>query len=86
MNDLFNVNGKVILLTGGSGILGACMARHLAGEGARVVILDRNEELGNKLAEEIKAAGHEALFLPSDVLNKEVLEKTKKRSWMRMAA
>ena len=31
MNSLFSVKEKVILLTGGYGILGACMAKHLAG-------------------------------------------------------
>ena len=34
MNSLFSVKEKVILLTGGYGILGACMAKHLAREGA----------------------------------------------------
>ena len=77
MNELFSVKDKVILLTGGSGILGACMARHLAKEGAVVVILDRNKELGEEVAAGIKASGHKALFLPSDVLNREVLEQNK---------
>ena len=40
MNSLFSVKEKVILLTGGYGILGACMAKHLAREGAYVVILE----------------------------------------------
>ena len=77
MNELFSVKDKVILLTGGSGILGACMARHLAKEEAVVVILDRNKELGEEVAAGIKASGHKALFLPSDVLNREVLEQNK---------
>lgn len=78
MTNLFSIENKVILLTGGSGILGSCMARYLAAEGARVVVLDRNEEAGNQLANEIKAAGHEALFLVTDVLNQEILENNKK--------
>ena len=77
MTNLFSVKDKVILLTGGSGVLGSCMARHLAAEGAKVVILDRNEEAGNKLVDDIKAQGHEALFLMTDVLDKDVLEKNK---------
>lgn len=77
MSNLFSVKDKVILLTGGSGILGSCMARHLAAEGAKVVILDRNEDAGNQLVNDIKAAGHEALFLVTDVLNKEILENNK---------
>ena len=49
MNSLFSVKEKVILLTGGYGILGACMAKHLAREGAYVVILGRNEQKGSAL-------------------------------------
>ena len=77
MKNLFCIKDKVIVLTGGSGILGSSMAHHLAEEGARVVILDRNEEAGNQLANNIKGKGFEALFLFTDVLNKEVLEKNK---------
>ena len=77
MKNLFCIKDKVIVLTGGSGILGSSMAHHLAEEGAKVVILDRNEEAGNQLAADIKAKGFEALFLFTDVLNKEVLEKNK---------
>lgn len=78
MNSLFSIKGKVILLTGGYGILGSCMAKHLANEGARVVILGRNEQKGTALANEIKAEGGEALFLVSDVLDKALLEDNKR--------
>lgn len=78
MNELFSVKDKVILLTGGCGILGSCMAKHLAKEGAKVVVLDRNKEVGSKLADDIKAEGGNAIFLYTDVLNKEVLEENKK--------
>lgn len=77
MANLFCVKEKVILLTGGCGILGSCMAKHLASEGAKIVILDRNAEMGNKLASEIKQEGGEAIFLITDVLKKELLEENK---------
>jgi NAD(P)-dependent dehydrogenase (short-subunit alcohol dehydrogenase family) len=77
-NKLFSVKDKVILLTGGCGILGGCMAKYLASEGASVVVLDRNVEGGQKLADEITAAGGESIFLLTDVLNKEVLEGNRK--------
>lgn len=76
-NSLFSVKDKVILLTGGCGILGGCMAKHLAKEKAKVVILDRNAEGGNALADEIKNEGGVALFLETDVLNKAVLEENR---------
>lgn len=77
MNQLFSVEGKVILLTGGYGILGACMSKHLAKEGAKVVILGRHPEKGKALADEIISEGGEALFLETDVLKKEMLEQNK---------
>ncbi|MDR2470130.1 MAG: SDR family oxidoreductase [Tannerella sp.] len=75
MANLFDIRDKVILLTGGCGILGGCMAKHLAGEGARVVILDRNAEGGEPLAAEIRKSGGTALFMETDVLNGETLRK-----------
>jgi NAD(P)-dependent dehydrogenase (short-subunit alcohol dehydrogenase family) len=77
MANLFDIKDRVILLTGGCGILGGCMARHLAGEGARTVILDRNAEGGNRLAAEIRENGGEALFLETDVLEREMLVQNK---------
>ncbi len=78
MSNLFSIKEKVILLTGGCGILGSSMAKHLAGEGARVVVLDRNAERGEELVKEIKDDGGEALFLTTDVLKKELLEENRK--------
>ncbi|MDR2680898.1 MAG: SDR family oxidoreductase [Tannerella sp.] len=77
-NLLFSVKDKVIILTGGSGILGSSMAKHLANEKAKVVILDRNAETGKNLEEEIKKDGGVALFLETDVLNKDVLVQNRK--------
>ena len=65
-------------MTGAAGILGRTISSYLAGEGAKMVILDRNEEAGNELVNNIKAAGNEAIFLYTDVLNKEVLLQNKK--------
>ena len=43
MNDLFSVKGKVVVVTGGAGILGASICSYLAEQGTRVVVLDRDE-------------------------------------------
>lgn len=77
MNSLFDVKERVILLTGGYGILGACMARHLAKEGAFVVILGRDERKGSALVDELRADGGEAFFLVSDVLDRGILERNR---------
>jgi NAD(P)-dependent dehydrogenase (short-subunit alcohol dehydrogenase family) len=74
MVDLFDIKNKVVVITGGTGVLGSCMAEYLAAQGAKVVILARNIENGQKLVKRIVFKGFEALFLQSDVNNKEILE------------
>lgn len=74
MKNLFDIKGKVVVITGGTGVLGRAIALHLAEEGAKVVILGRKAEVGNALVDEIKGNGGEALFLTTDVLNSEALE------------
>jgi NAD(P)-dependent dehydrogenase (short-subunit alcohol dehydrogenase family) len=74
MTDLFNVTDKVFLITGGCGILGTSMVHHFAAEGAKVVILDRNETAGTALTDAMNDEGYEAFFLPTNVLDKATLE------------
>ena len=74
MKNLFSVQDKVIVITGAAGVLGTSMVHHFAEQGAKVVILDRNEEAGRRLEEEGKTEGGEVMFLYTDVLDKQVLE------------
>lgn len=78
MYKLFDISGKVIVITGGTGVLGVSMVEYLAQHGAKVVVLARNKERGNKLIEKVRSKGGDALFLVTDVNNKEVLEENKK--------
>lgn len=77
MSKLFSVKDKVVVITGGCGILGSDMVQYLASEGAKLVVLDRNRERGDELIGRVKSNGGEALFLETDVLNKEILEQNK---------
>ena len=72
--NLFDITGRVVVITGGTGVLGSCIARHLASEGAKVVILGRRADEGNAIVSDIKAAGGEAMFLTTDVLNADILK------------
>ena len=75
MKNLFDIKGQVVVITGGTGVLGKAIAIHLAEEGAKVVILGRKAEVGNALVNEIKQKGGEAMFLTTDVMNRKALER-----------
>lgn len=74
MKDLFCVKDKVVVVTGGTGVLCSAMVRHFAEQGSKVVILARNMELGNRLAEAIRQEGGEASFFQTDVEDRERVE------------
>ncbi len=72
--NLFDIQGHVVVITGGTGVLGRAIARYLAAEGAKVVILGRKKEVGEGIVADIVAEGGEAMFLVTDVLKRECLE------------
>lgn len=76
MTNLFDIRGKVVVLTGGCGVLGSHIAEYLVEQGARVAILSRNEQVGKELEARLCQKG-EALFLKSDVLDKDILEQNR---------
>ena len=69
MNNLFNIKDYVVVITGGTGVLGRAIAKYLAAEGAKVVLLGRKKEVGDAIVADIVAAGGEACFLETDVLS-----------------
>lgn len=76
MKNLFDVKDKVMVITGGAGVLGRGMSEYMASQGAKVVIINRNRETGKRLEDELLAKGYEAVSFSADVLDKESLEKT----------
>jgi NAD(P)-dependent dehydrogenase (short-subunit alcohol dehydrogenase family) len=74
INQLFSLEGKVAIVTGGTGVLGGMMAQGLAQAGAKVVILGRRQEKADAAVQEIRAAGGEAMPAPADVMDKAQLE------------
>jgi NAD(P)-dependent dehydrogenase (short-subunit alcohol dehydrogenase family) len=80
MNELFSIKDKVAIVTGGYGVLGSSIAKHIASQGAKVVVLGRSQEKGKLVADEINAGGGEALFLFSDVLDMESMENASRQT------
>jgi NAD(P)-dependent dehydrogenase (short-subunit alcohol dehydrogenase family) len=68
--------GKVVIVTGGAGVLCSTICRSLAKENAKVVILDINETPTQNLTHELKQAGCEVMGLQCDVLDKQSLTST----------
>ena len=69
MNDLFNIKDCVVVITGGTGVLGRTIAKYLAGNGAQVVILGRKEEVGKEIVDDIVKDGVKAEFMKTDVMD-----------------
>ncbi|MCF0203778.1 MAG: SDR family oxidoreductase [Muribaculaceae bacterium] len=74
MNAIFSVKDQVVVITGGTGVLGRCIAEYLALEGAKVVLLGRNQQVGNEITDAITAKGGEAIFLAGDVMSQESMQ------------
>jgi NAD(P)-dependent dehydrogenase (short-subunit alcohol dehydrogenase family) len=69
MNNLFDIKDNVVVITGGTGVLGSCIGEYLAQEGAKVVLMGRRKDEGEKIVARIREKGGEAMFLVTDVMN-----------------
>lgn len=69
-----DINGKVAVVTGAGGVLCSMFAKTLAEQGAKVALLDLNEEAAKKAAKEIEDEGFVAKGYKANVLDKGSLE------------
>ncbi len=71
MNGLqqFSLAGKVVVITGATGVLGESFALATAAAGAKVAVLGRNKERADARVAAIRQAGGEAMAVITDVLN-----------------
>ena len=63
--------GKIIAITGASGGMGEATARHLAAQGAKLVLGARNEARLHRIVDEIRASGGDATFIATDVARRD---------------
>lgn len=68
MNKLFDIKDYVVVITGGTGVLGRTIAKYLAKEGAKVIILGRKENVGAEIVADITAEGGLCEFMKTDVM------------------
>ncbi|OGG13076.1 hypothetical protein A2875_00490, partial [Candidatus Gottesmanbacteria bacterium RIFCSPHIGHO2_01_FULL_46_14] len=72
---MFNLTGKVSLITGASSGIGHSIALALSQQGAKIAIAARRVDRLTELSEEIKKQGREALIVQMDVTKKDEVEK-----------
>ena len=87
MENLFDITGKVAVITGGVGVLGGTIAERLLNVGVKVAILDLRKEQIDQKIEELHKFGDNVIGLETNVLNKETLEenlKTLVEKWGRV--
>lgn len=73
MEQSFSLKDKVIVVTGGTGILGLSFINAIVEAGGAVGILGRNEKVANERADEINKNGGKAIALVADAMNEEQL-------------
>jgi NAD(P)-dependent dehydrogenase (short-subunit alcohol dehydrogenase family) len=74
LESLFQLSGKVVVVTGGGGVLCGAMGRALGRVGVKVVVLDLILEAAQKVVDDIVATGGEAIAVKCDVLDKASVE------------
>src|SRR5450759_5084204 len=68
--ELFDLGGRVAVVTGGNGGIGLGMARGLAAAGAAIAVVGRHEAKSNAAAAELRSRGVKAIAVTADVTDK----------------
>ncbi len=79
LKNEFSLTGKVIVVTGGTGILGEAFVNGIANSGGTVGVLGRNEKVAAERVNAITAKGGAAIALIADVTDEEQLKNARKK-------
>lgn len=80
MQDLFGLDGKVVLVTGASSGMGKAIAQAMGGQGAVVIVSSNDADACGKVVAELAAENVEVMALPCDMSQKEDIEKLVKKA------
>ena len=84
--SLFDLQGKVALVTGSTKGIGKAIVSRMAEQGAQVVVSSRNQELCDEVAGEINAAGGRAIGIACNINYKEQLENLVKQTEIQLGS
>jgi NAD(P)-dependent dehydrogenase (short-subunit alcohol dehydrogenase family) len=73
--DIFSLEGRVAVVSGGGGAIGSALAEALAGAGARVAVTGRTRETLDAAVERVRAAGSEGVAISADVTGEDDCER-----------
>lgn len=76
MKDIFNIDKKVCVITGGTGVLGGTVARYLLQQGAQVIILGSHQQRLDQSLSSLKDDHANVAGFVCDVLDEEAVRKT----------
>lgn len=79
MQNKFSLAGKVIVVTGGTGIIGNSFIKGITEAGGALGILGRNEQVAEDRAEKVISEGGKAIALIADVLDEKSLQEAKNK-------
>lgn len=74
MKNLFDIKDYVVVITGGTGVLGRAIAKYLSLNGASVIILGRKDEVGREIVADIENAGGRCEFMKTDVMDRQAVQ------------
>lgn len=75
LEEFMRLKDQVAIITGGTSGIGEVIAKRFAKEGAKVAIIGRNKERGEKIVSEINSSEKKAVFFPADVTCEEDVKK-----------
>jgi NAD(P)-dependent dehydrogenase (short-subunit alcohol dehydrogenase family) len=81
MKGLFDLTGRVVLVTGAAQGLGRAIAEACAAHGAQLVLADRDERTLAGTAQMLQLQGHAVLALPTDVADAAQLQRLADQAW-----
>ena len=74
MKNLFDIKDYVVVITGGTGVLGRAIAKYLSLNGASVIILGRKDEVGREIGADLETAGGRCEFMKTDVMDRQAVQ------------